>query len=80
MSVADRETAISLIRQIGAGGGGIYVRTGMEAAAEALAVDMATSLDAETDADTPDLISLRGSLLLLAAVIAARRTDRSATD
>ena len=37
MSAADKETAIGLIRQIGAGGGGIYVRTGLEAAAEALA-------------------------------------------
>lgn len=37
MPASQREEAISLIRQIGAGGGGIYVRTGLEAAAAALA-------------------------------------------
>ena len=55
---------------------GALLYTGQAAAAEALAVDMATSLEADPDADSPDLLSLRGSLLLLAAVIAARRTDR----
>ncbi|MFZ1397986.1 MAG: VWA domain-containing protein [Candidatus Promineifilaceae bacterium] len=37
LPASEREEAISLIRQIGAGGGGIYVRTGLEAAAAALA-------------------------------------------
>ncbi len=37
LPASQREEAISLIRQIGAGGGGIYVRTGLEAAAAALA-------------------------------------------
>lgn len=37
LPASDKETAINLIRQIGAGGGGIYVRTGLEAAAQALA-------------------------------------------
>ncbi len=55
---------------------GALLYTGQAAAAEALAVDMATSLEADSEADSPDLLSLRGSLLLLAAVIAARRTDR----
>lgn len=57
---------------------GALLYTGQADAAEALAVDMATSLDADPNANTPDLISLRGSLLLLAAVIAARRTERFA--
>jgi hypothetical protein len=55
---------------------GALLDTGQVGAAEALAVDMATLLSADLDADTPDLISLQGSLLLLAAVIAARRTER----
>ena len=37
LPASQREEAINLIRQIGAGGGGIYVRTGLEAAAAALA-------------------------------------------
>ncbi len=37
LPASEREEAINLIRQIGAGGGGIYVRTGLEAAAAALA-------------------------------------------
>jgi transcriptional regulator with XRE-family HTH domain len=55
---------------------GALLYTGQTTAAEALAVDMATSLEADPDAHSPDLLSLRGSLLLLAAVIAARRTER----
>jgi hypothetical protein len=55
---------------------GGFLYTGQVAAAEALAVDMACSLEADPDAESPDLLSLQGSLLLLAAVIAARRTDR----
>jgi uncharacterized membrane protein len=65
MSVAERETAISLIRQIGAGGGGIYVRTGMEAAAEALAqsqhqvkhvILLSDGSDSEEKEGVPELI------------------------
>lgn len=37
ISVSERESFIPLIRQIGVGGGGINVRTGIQAAAEALA-------------------------------------------
>ena len=37
VSAADKEPIIEQIRQIGAGGGGINVRTGLQAAAEALA-------------------------------------------
>ena len=55
---------------------GALLDAGQALAAEALAVDMATVLEADPDAHTPDLISLRGSLLLLAAVISARRTER----
>lgn len=55
---------------------GALLYAGQADAAEALAVDMATSLQADPHADHPDLLSLRGSLLLLAAVIAARRTER----
>ncbi|MEJ2748035.1 MAG: VWA domain-containing protein [Anaerolineae bacterium] len=65
MSAADKETAIGLIRQIGAGGGGIYVRTGLEAAAEALAqspnqvkhiILLADGSDSEQKEGVPELI------------------------
>lgn len=51
---------------------------GQAGAAEALAVDMATTLQAapHEDSDEPAVLSLRGSLLLLAAVIAARNNER----
>lgn len=61
----DKETAINLIRQIGAGGGGIYVRTGLEAAAEALAqspnqvkhiILLADGADSEQKDGVPELI------------------------
>ena len=55
---------------------GALLAAGQVLAAEALAANMAAVLEADPDADTPDLVSLRGSLLLLAAVIAARRTER----
>ena len=56
---------------------GALLYTGQADAAEALAVDMALSLQAGPQpVDDPDILSLRGSLLLLAAVIAARRTER----
>ncbi len=65
MPASDRETAIGLIRQIGAGGGGIYVRTGLEAAAEALAqspnqvkhiILLADGSDSEQKEGVPELI------------------------
>lgn len=65
----ERDTAISQIRQIGAGGGGIYIRTGLEAAAEALAgsanqvkhiVVLADGADSEQKEGAPELISSLG--------------------
>ncbi len=65
MSASDRETAIGLIRQIGAGGGGIYVRTGLEAASQALAqspnqvkhiILLADGADSEQKEGVPQLI------------------------
>ncbi|MFZ0545189.1 MAG: VWA domain-containing protein, partial [Candidatus Promineifilaceae bacterium] len=64
-SAADRDTIIEQIRQIGAGGGGIYVRTGLEAAAEALAqssnqvkhiILLADGSDSEQKEGVPELI------------------------
>ncbi|MCI0580433.1 MAG: VWA domain-containing protein [Chloroflexi bacterium] len=64
-SAADRDNVISQIRQIGAGGGGIYVRTGMEAAADALAesanqvkhvILLADGADSEEKEGVPELI------------------------
>ncbi|MFQ5398820.1 MAG: VWA domain-containing protein [Anaerolineae bacterium] len=66
LPASDKETAISLIRQIGAGGGGIYVRTGLEAAAEALAqsqnqvkhiILLADGADSEQKEGAPELIA-----------------------
>jgi len=65
LPASDKETAIGLIRQIGAGGGGIYVRTGLEAAAAALAqspnqvkhiILLADGADSEQKEGTPELI------------------------
>ncbi|MCA9971832.1 MAG: VWA domain-containing protein, partial [Anaerolineales bacterium] len=65
LPASQREEAISLIRQIGAGGGGIYVRTGLEAAAEALAgspnqvkhvILLADGADSEQKEGVPALI------------------------
>ena len=65
LPASDKETAINLIRQIGAGGGGIYVRTGLEAAAEALAqspnqvkhiILLADGADSEEKEGVPELI------------------------
>lgn len=65
LPASDKETAINLIRQIGAGGGGIYVRTGLEAAAEALAqspnqvkhiIVLADGADSEEKEGVPELI------------------------
>ncbi|MFW6069613.1 MAG: VWA domain-containing protein [bacterium] len=64
-SAADKEPIISQIRQIGAGGGGINVRTGMEAAAEALAeaeaqirhiIVLADGADSNEQTGVPQLI------------------------
>lgn len=65
LPASDKETAIGLIRQIGAGGGGIYVRTGLEAAAEALSqspnqvkhiILLADGADSEQKEGAPELI------------------------
>ncbi len=65
VSAADKETVINQIRQIGAGGGGIYVRRGLEAAAEALAgssnqvkhiIVLADGADSEQKEGVPELI------------------------
>lgn len=65
LPASQRELAVSLIRQIGAGGGGIYVRTGLEAAAEALAgsdnevkhiILLADGSDSEEKEGVPELI------------------------
>ncbi|MFW6182402.1 MAG: VWA domain-containing protein [Chloroflexota bacterium] len=64
-SAADKEPIIAQIRQIGAGGGGINVRTGMEAAAEALAeaeaqirhiIVLADGADSNEQTGVPQLI------------------------
>lgn len=66
ISVAQRNEAIALIRQISAGGGGIYVRTGLEAAAAALAgstnqvkhiVVLADGADSEEKEGVPELLA-----------------------
>jgi uncharacterized membrane protein len=65
LPASDKETAIALIREIGAGGGGIYVRTGLEAAAEALAqsptaikhiIVLADGSDSEEKEGVPELL------------------------
>ena len=64
-SAAERETLIGEIRQIGAGGGGIYVRTGLEEAAQVLAesgtevnhiILLADGSDSEQKEGVPELI------------------------
>lgn len=66
LPAGEKETAINLIRQIGAGGGGIYVRTGLEAAAAALAnsptqvkhiILLADGADSEEKEGVPQLIA-----------------------
>ncbi|MCA9938435.1 MAG: VWA domain-containing protein [Anaerolineales bacterium] len=65
VSAADKESIIARIRQIGAGGGGIYVRTGLEAAAQALAsssnqvkhvIVLADGGDSEQKEGVPELL------------------------
>ncbi len=62
---ANRDEAIDQMRRMGAGGGGIFVRTGLEAAAEALAASdnevkhiivLADGADAEQQEGVPQLI------------------------
>ncbi|MGH2536266.1 MAG: glutamine amidotransferase, partial [Candidatus Promineifilaceae bacterium] len=64
-AASEREAIIPQIRQIGAGGGGIYVRAGLEAAAEALAesanqvkhiILIADGADSEQKEGVPELI------------------------
>ncbi|MCL4867552.1 MAG: VWA domain-containing protein [Anaerolineae bacterium] len=65
ISATEREQAIGQIRQIGAGGGGIYVRNGLEAAAGALAqfptevqhiIVLADGADSEQKDGVPELL------------------------
>ncbi len=65
MSASQRDEAIAQIRQIGAGGGGIFVRTGLQAAAEALAgsatpvkhiILLSDGSDSEEKEGVPELI------------------------
>lgn len=65
LAAAERERAIELIRGMGAGGGGIFVRNGLEGAAAALAVSsnevkhiilLADGADAEQKEGVPELI------------------------
>ena len=69
-SVSDRAQIIGQIRQLGAGGGGIYVRTGLEAAAAALAqspnqikhiILLADGADSEQKEGVPELIAALAS-------------------
>lgn len=64
-SLSQREEAIAQIREIGAGGGGIYVRTGLQAAADALAgttnevkhiILLSDGSDSEEKEGVPELI------------------------
>lgn len=65
LPASDKQTAITLIREIGAGGGGIYVRSGLEAAAAALAqsptaikhiIVLADGADSEQKEGVPELL------------------------
>ena len=67
---ANREEIVGQIRQIGAGGGGIYVRTGLEAAAQSLAessnqirhiIVLADGSDSEQKEGVPELIEALAS-------------------
>ncbi len=85
MSAADKETAVSLIRQIGAGGGGIYVRTGLEAAADALSqsptqikhiILLSDGSDSEEKEGVPELIgALTAENVTLTAVSIGQGQD-----
>lgn len=65
LSAADKATAVNLIRRISAGGGGIFVRSGLEAAAQALAgssaqvkhiILLADGSDSEQKEGVPELV------------------------
>lgn len=65
ITTADRDAAVARMRQLGAGGGGIFVRAGLAAAAAALAesenevrhiVVLADGADAEQQEGVPELI------------------------
>ena len=65
ITAANRDEAIARMRQLGAGGGGIFVRAGLEAAAEALAASdnpvkhiivLADGADSEQKEGVPELI------------------------
>lgn len=65
ITTADRDAAIARMRQLGAGGGGIFVRAGLEAAAEVMAASdnpvkhiivLADGADAEQKEGVPELI------------------------
>lgn len=81
----DRQAIIDQIREIGAGGGGIYVRTGLEAAAEALErsekqvkhiILLADGGDAEEKDGVPQLIeSLRSQGITVSTVSIGRGPD-----
>ena len=66
VTAANRDEAIDQMRRMGAGGGGIFVRAGLEAASEALAASdnevkhiivLADGADAEQQEGVPELIS-----------------------
>ncbi|MCB0032981.1 MAG: VWA domain-containing protein [Anaerolineales bacterium] len=85
ISASQRAQAIDLIRGIGAGGGGIYVRTGLEAAAEALAqsstqvkhiILLADGADSEQKDGVPELIdSLTASDVTISVVAIGNGSD-----
>lgn len=65
LPASDKATAVNLIRRISSGGGGIYVRSGLEAAAQALAggstqvkhiVILADGSDSEQKDGVPELV------------------------
>jgi transcriptional regulator with XRE-family HTH domain len=81
---ADRATHAALAADSPAGQGmATYqvacalLRSGRNEDAEHIAVRSAESLMSRARSDEPDLVSLAGSLWLLAAIIAGRRADRS---
>jgi len=86
-SAADRDQIIPQIRLIGAGGGGIFVRTGLEAAAQALAqssdqvkhiILLADGADSEQKEGVPELIgSLRQAGMTVSTVSIGQGPDVS---
>jgi uncharacterized membrane protein len=82
---ANRDEAIEQMRQLGAGGGGIFVRSGLEAAAEVLAesdnpvkhiIVLADGADAEQKEGVPELIrELRADGVTVSMVSIGRGPD-----